>query len=72
MPRLDGQTHAGHRHPAELSAFVDDELGWMRRRRLKLHLRRCEPCRRYVEQLRLVVALIEESRLGTAFTEARP
>lgn len=39
--------------PADLSAYADGELSRTRRLRLQGHLRRCEPCRRYVEQLRL-------------------
>lgn len=39
----------------DLSAYVDGELGWWRRVRVRRHLRRCEPCRRYVEQVSGIV-----------------
>ena len=68
--------------PDHLSTYVDGELRGVRRRRLEAHLRRCEPCRRYVEQLRVareaVAALARpvlddalRSRLGAAFAERR-
>ncbi len=50
----------GDRSVADLSGYVDGELGALRRLRLTLHLRRCEPCRRYVAQLRLVAQLGQE------------
>ena len=43
--------------PADLSTFVDGELGAWRRRRIARHVRRCEPCRRYVEQLEEIARL---------------
>lgn len=52
-------TMKGHRRPlsaADLSAYIDGELGWRRRRGIRRHLRDCEPCRHYVAQVSGVVA----------------
>ena len=45
----------------DLTAYVDGELGWWRRTRLRRHLRRCEPCRRYVEQVSGIVGSLRAS-----------
>ena len=37
--------------PADLSGYVDGDLGPWRHWRVRRHLVRCEACRRYVEQL---------------------
>ena len=46
---------------ADLSAYVDGDLGPARRLSLRLHLLRCEPCRLYVEQLRLAKRVMRAS-----------
>lgn len=47
---------------AEADALLDSQLGWRRRLALKLHLFICVDCRRYVRQLRLMVAALAQSR----------
>ncbi len=47
--------------PDDLSAFVDGDLGWWRRRRIRRHLQACEPCHRYVEQLAAMTTALRGS-----------
>lgn len=53
-----------HRTAADLSAYVDGELGPWRRWRIHRHLQGCEPCRRFVEQLAGIVGALRAR--GTA------
>lgn len=46
----------------DLSAYIDGELGWWHRRRVRRHLRACEPCRRYVEHIGGVSAALRSRR----------
>lgn len=62
---------AGDGSVADLSAYVDEELPALRRLRLTLHLRRCEACRRYVEQLRVVAGLGRELGVSARSASAR-
>ena len=39
------------RTASRLSAYADGELGRWRSWQIARHLQRCEPCRRYVEQI---------------------
>lgn len=59
------------RSPAELSAYVDGELGFWRSHSVRAHLRGCAPCRRYVEQLEQAKALMGSVGSPTLSDEAR-
>jgi anti-sigma factor RsiW len=43
---------------ARASAYLDGDLGWLRRRQVELHLLVCDMCRTYLAQLRLIVATV--------------
>lgn len=55
---------------ARASAYLDGELGWWQRRRVEAHLLVCDMCRRYLAQLRLVIATLR--RLGEASAAPAP
>jgi anti-sigma factor RsiW len=38
----------------QTSALIDDELSWMQRLQMRLHLAMCRHCSRFVSQLRLL------------------
>lgn len=45
------------------NAYLERELGWRQRLRVGLHLLICDDCRRYVAQLRALVALLRRRPL---------
>lgn len=44
------------------SALIDDELSWMQRLQMRLHLAMCKHCSRFVRQLRLLRDLVGQRR----------
>jgi len=55
----------------EADALLDGDLGWRRRLALRLHLFLCVDCRRYVRQLKLMLAALACSRQETNETQIR-
>jgi hypothetical protein len=55
----------------EADALLDGDLGWRRRLALRLHLFLCVDCRRYLRQLKLMLAALAHSRPATNETQIR-
>jgi len=54
-----------------VSAYLDGSLGAADRERLEAHLELCDPCVRYIEQLRETIALSGQVRAEDLPPEAR-
>ena len=47
----------------EAQSYIDDELGLWKRIQVRLHLFICKYCTRYVQQLKLTIATLQQSDL---------
>lgn len=45
---------------AQSSELIDDQLGLRQRLSLRLHLAICQPCRRFIRQMRLSQAVLRQ------------
>jgi len=54
-----------------ISSYFDGSLGRRDRRRFEAHLRECEACERYLEQMRETVDLLGKVSLDTLSPEAQ-
>ena len=51
--------------------YLEGSLGWRDRRRFEKHLRACDACSRYIEQMRETLDLLGTVPVDTLSTEAR-
>ena len=51
--------------------YLEGSLGWRDRRRFEKHLRACDACSRYIEQMRETLDLLGAVPLDTLSTEAQ-
>jgi len=51
--------------------YLEGNLGWLTRRRFEKHLRACDGCTRYVEQMRETLALLGTVPADTLSPEAQ-
>ena len=51
--------------------YLEGSLGWRDRRRFEKHLRACDACSRYIEQMRETLDLLGAVPVDTLSTEAQ-
>jgi anti-sigma factor RsiW len=51
--------------------YLEGSLGWRDRRRFEKHLRACDECSRYIEQMRETLDLLGTVPVDTLSTEAQ-
>jgi predicted anti-sigma-YlaC factor YlaD len=51
--------------------YLEGSLGWRDRRRIEKHLRACEACGRYIDQMRETLDLLGTVPVDTLSTEAQ-
>ena len=54
-----------------ITAYLDGSLGWRDRRRFEKHLRGCDACDRYLEQMRETLELLGTVPLDTLSSQAQ-
>lgn len=54
------------------SDFIDRQLGWRERARVRFHLFLCDNCRRFAAQLRVVRALLRRKSAPAVARDAEP
>ena len=53
-----------------ITGYLDGSLGWRERRRFEKHLRGCEACDRYLEQMRETLSMLGTVPVDTLPPEA--
>ena len=54
-----------------ITSYLEGSLGWRDRRRFEQHLRGCDACERYLEQMRQTLDLLGTVPLDTLSPEAQ-
>jgi anti-sigma factor RsiW len=54
-----------------ITGYLEGSLGWRERRRFEKHLRACEACTRYLEQMRETLDLLGTVPVDTLSPEAQ-
>jgi predicted anti-sigma-YlaC factor YlaD len=54
-----------------VTGYLEGSLGWRDRRRVEKHLRACEGCGRYIDQMRETLDLLGTVPVETLSTEAQ-